>query len=163
MRPQAAERTGSYSKPLGASIGGRAPRLRLTGPARSVNDVRPLHVATLIGLLCSVAVAQPPAPAAPPAPRAAPTTATANPRLDVVLPVPPVEHERLYYFSGGAHHLVPGAVSIDGPPYVCDLDHLTFADRERFVLHLRTVHRISPDRIRDGVMVVDGRVHYVGD
>ena len=45
-----------------------------------------------------------------------------RPDVDVFVPIPPEGHERLYWSDGRPHHLVPGTVSINGKPYVCDLD-----------------------------------------
>ena len=83
--------------------------------------------------------------------------------LDVLIPVPPVGHQRLHYFGSRRHHLVPGTVTINGSPYVCDLDHLHFVERDAFVAHLRTVHHTPPERIPDRLLVLDGRVHFVGE
>jgi len=81
--------------------------------------------------------------------------------IDLVLPLPPTEHHRLQFFGGRDHHLVPGTATIDGSPYLCDVDGLGFRDREAFVAHLRTVHRTSPEEIPASLVIVDGRVHFV--
>ncbi len=83
--------------------------------------------------------------------------------VDVIVPVPPFEHQRLHYFGRRDHHLVPGTVTINGAPYVCDLDRRRFSDRDRFVAHLRTAHHAAPERIPDQLVVLDGRVHFVGE
>ena len=83
--------------------------------------------------------------------------------LDLAIPVPPVEHERLHFFAPGERHLVPGTVTIDKAPYECDLDHVTFRDREQFVAHLRSAHHVPAAHIPDTLVVVDGRVHFVGE
>ena len=86
-----------------------------------------------------------------------------RPRVEAVVPVPPTEHERVYYFGRRYHHLVPGTVTIDRPPYVCDLDGRTFGDEDDFVAHLRTAHRALPEAIPDQLVVHhDGRVHFIG-
>jgi hypothetical protein len=82
--------------------------------------------------------------------------------IDLVLPLPPTEHQRLQFFGGRDHHLVPGTATIDGSPYLCDVDHLGFRDREAFVAHLRTVHRTPTEEIPGSLVIVDGRVHFVG-
>jgi hypothetical protein len=83
--------------------------------------------------------------------------------LDLVVPVPPVEHERLHFFAPGDRHVVPGTVTINRAPYECDLDHVTFREREQFVAHLRSAHHMPVDRIPDTLVVIDGRVHFVGE
>ena len=82
--------------------------------------------------------------------------------VEVIVPVPPFEHQRLHYFGSRRHHLVPGTTTINGAAYVCDLDRQRFDDRDRFVAHLRTVHRTPPEKIPDLLLVLDGRVHFVG-
>src|SRR5436309_1455567 len=72
------------------------------------------------------------------------------------------EHQRLHYFGRRHHHLVPGAVTIDGPAYICDLDGKRLVDREVFVAHLRIAHGTPPARSPDLLLVRDGRVHFVG-
>ena len=79
------------------------------------------------------------------------------------MPLPPYEHERLHYFGRRHHHLVPGTVTINGAPYVCDPDGRRFTDRDAFVAHLRTAHHAPPERIPDLLLVRDGRVHFVGE
>jgi hypothetical protein len=86
-----------------------------------------------------------------------------RPDLDVVVPVNPTEHERLHYFGRRDHHLVPGTVTINGAPYVCDADGKRFTDRDAFVGHLRAAHRVPAARIPDRLLVRDGRVHFLGE
>ena len=86
-----------------------------------------------------------------------------RPDVDVLVPVDPYEHERLHWFGKRWHHLVPGTVTINGDPYVCDLDRRRFADRDRFIAHLRIAHRVPPDQIPERIVVLDGCVHYIGD
>jgi hypothetical protein len=88
-----------------------------------------------------------------------------RPRADVevVIPVVPFEHERLHYFGKHDHHVVPGTVTINGARYICDLDGTRYTDRDRFVAHLRSAHGAPAEAIPDRLVVVDGRVHFVGD
>src|SRR5207244_3387916 len=83
--------------------------------------------------------------------------------IDVIVPVAPTEHERLHYFGRRDHHLVPGTVTINGAPYVCDVDGKRFTDRDTFVAHLRAAHRTPAAKIPDRLLVRGGRVHFVGD
>ena len=64
----------------------------------------------------------------------------AAPRVEVLVPVDPNEHHRLYWLGRKDHHLVPGTVTIDAAPYVCDVDAKVFADRDRFIAHIRAAH-----------------------
>jgi hypothetical protein len=93
---------------------------------------------------------------------ASPCVAGDGPRPDigVVIPVEPQEHERLHFFGRRHHHVVPGTVTINVPPYVCDRDRRTFRDRDRFVAHLRTAHGVRPEDVHDAVVVVDGQVRF---
>jgi hypothetical protein len=50
-------------------------------------------------------------------------------RVEAIVPVPPVEHQRLHWFGRRHHHLVPGTVTIKGAAYICDLDGKRFVDR----------------------------------
>ena len=86
-----------------------------------------------------------------------------RPEVNVFIPVDPREHERLHYFDGQPHHLVPGTVTINGAPYHCDVDGKRFTDRDAFVAHLRSAHHVPPDRIPELLLVRDGRVHFVGE
>ena len=96
-------------------------------------------------------------------PAAAAEDRSTRPRVDAIVPVPPTEHQRLYWFGRRQDHLVPGVVTIDALPYVCDLDAKQFGDRDRFVAHLRAAHRTPTARIPDLLLVRDGRVHFVGE
>lgn len=86
-----------------------------------------------------------------------------DPDVDVIVPVVPEEHQRLHYFGRRHHHLVPGTVTINRAPYVCDLDAKRFRERDDFVAHLRTVHRTPANAIPDRLLVRDGVVHFVGE
>src|SRR5579883_1887488 len=70
------------------------------------------------------------------------------PEVDVIVPLDPREHDRLHWFDGEPHHLAPGTVSIDAPPYVCDRDGRTFTDRDAFTAHLRRAHGRDPSTPR---------------
>ena len=83
-----------------------------------------------------------------------------SPRVEAIVPVPPTEHQLVHYFGRRHHHLVPGTVTINGAPYICDLDGKRFVDRDAFVAHLRTAHHTAPARIPDLLLVRDGRVHF---
>ncbi len=85
------------------------------------------------------------------------------PPVEAIVPVAPIEHQRLHYFGRRHHHLVPGTVTINGAAYICDLDGKGFVDRDAFVAHLRTAHHTAPARIPDFLLVRDGRVHFVGE
>jgi len=80
---------------------------------------------------------------------------------EVVIPIDPQEHERLHYFDGRAHHTVPGTVTINEPPYRCDLDGRPFTDRDAFVAHLQSTHRMAVDDIPERLVVRDGVVHFI--
>ena len=81
-----------------------------------------------------------------------------KPRVDAIVPIPPTEHERLYWFGRRDHHLVPGTVTID---HRLHLDGKAFRDEDQFVAHLRTKHHVTPARIPDRLLILDGRVHFV--
>ena len=83
-------------------------------------------------------------------------------RVDAVVPIPPTEHERLHFFGRRDHHLVPGTVTIDKAPYLCDVDGQRFNDEDAFVAHLRRTHHLASDDIPDLLVVRDGQVHFVG-
>jgi hypothetical protein len=95
------------------------------------------------------------------APRA--EQATRAPDVDVFVPVPPYEHERLHFFDGRHHHLVPGTVTIDREPYQCDRDRKRFSSEDDFVAHLRGTHHVPSSAIPDALVVRDGIVHFVGN
>ena len=84
---------------------------------------------------------------------------------DVWVPTPiyPYEHEWMYWKHRSPKDLVPGTVSINGSPYVCDLDGEKFDDADRFVAHLRVRQQVPPDLIRDVLVAVDGVYHYTGE
>jgi len=88
-----------------------------------------------------------------------------RPRTDIeaIIPIPPTEHERLHYFDRKPHHVVPGTVTINADPYVCDVDAQRFRDRDAFVAHVRTAHGTPPGQIADRLIVREGRVHFIGD
>lgn len=86
-----------------------------------------------------------------------------RPDVDVFVPVDPYEHERLYWSDGRDHHALPGTVTINGSPYICDPDGTRFEDRDAFLYHLRRAHGVDPARVSELLMVRDGRVHFVGD
>ena len=83
--------------------------------------------------------------------------------VDVWVPVDPYEHQRMYWSDGQDHHSVPGTVTINGSPYICDLDGAKFTERDAFLYHLRRKHDVDPARASQLLMVRDGRVHFVGD
>ena len=87
-----------------------------------------------------------------------------KPDVDVVVPVDPHEHERVYWFGGRGHHLVPGTVTINThEPYRCDVDGRRFATQDAFVAHLRSEHRVPEEQIPEAVVVRNGLVHFVGE
>ena len=68
------------------------------------------------------------------------------------------------YFYGKERIEVPGAVAVNKPPYVCDLDQKTFPDKERFVAHLRAAHgKLASWAGGSPFVVLDGQVHFIGD
>ena len=83
-------------------------------------------------------------------------------QVDAIVPVPPTEHGRVYYYGRRYHHLVPGIVTINRPPYVCDLDHRSFAVEDDFVAHLRQAHAVPPAEIPDALLVHGGQIHFAG-
>lgn len=83
-----------------------------------------------------------------------------GPDVDVVVPVDPRQHDRLQWFGRQDHHLVPGTVTINRAPYVCDVEGEEFRRRDEFVAHLRLVHRVPTDEIPDAVVLTDGQVHF---
>lgn len=88
----------------------------------------------------------------------------ATPDVDVVVPVDPHEHERVYWFGGRGRHVVPGSVTINTrDPYRCDVDGRRFPTEDEFVAHLRSAHRVPEERIPDQVVVRGGLVHFVGE
>ena len=83
--------------------------------------------------------------------------------VDVVVPVDPYEHERLHWFGRDDHHVVPGTVTINRAPYACDVEGMEFRRRDAFVAHLRLVHHLSPDQIRDLAVLTEGQVRFSGE
>jgi len=63
---------------------------------------------------------------------------------------------------GGSHHQVPGVVTIDRAPYVCEVHRRAFHDRAAFVAHLRRRHALTDADIPRAVLVEGGQVRYVG-
>jgi hypothetical protein len=86
-----------------------------------------------------------------------------RPDVDVLVPLPPYPPNRLEWFDGRLHHVVPGAVSIDGEPYVCDVDGKRFKDGDSFAIHLVSVHHVPAERIPERILLRDGIVHFVSD
>jgi hypothetical protein len=86
-----------------------------------------------------------------------------GPDLDVVVPLVPEEHERVWFFDGRDHHAVPGTVTINADPYVCDRDGARFDDRDVFLFHLRSAHEVEPGRVPGLLQRRRGRLHFVGD
>ena len=80
--------------------------------------------------------------------------------LDVIVPVDPHEHARIYWFGRRTHHLLPGTVTIDEAGYVCDVDRRRFRRQDEFIAHLRLVHRVPVDQIPDRVVLTAGQVHF---
>lgn len=83
--------------------------------------------------------------------------------VDVLVPVDPHEHERLHFFGKRDHHVVPGMVTINGTPYVCDLDGSGFKKRDDFEAHLRSAHRVDADAIRARLVERDGALHFIAE
>jgi hypothetical protein len=83
-----------------------------------------------------------------------------GPDVDVVLPVEPREHERLQWFGRRGHHLVPGTVTINRAPYVCEVEGGEFRQRDEFVAHLRLVHGVAVEEIADAVVLTDGQIRF---
>lgn len=79
-----------------------------------------------------------------------------------VPPPPDLYHRREPYFYGRERIEVPGAVTVNTPPYACSLDGRTFPDRATFVTHLKTEHRAVLAGSRDPFVVAeDGQVRFV--
>lgn len=64
-------------------------------------------------------------------------------------------------FYGKKRIEVPGAVAVNRPPYVCDLDRRTFRAKEPFVAHLWAAHGSQLDRSSQPFVVHQGQVHFV--
>jgi hypothetical protein len=82
--------------------------------------------------------------------------------VDVLVPVDPRLHERLYWF-GREDLAVPGTVTINRAPYVCDVEGKEFRRRDAFVAHLRLVHGLTPAQIRELVVLTAGQVRFPGE
>jgi len=82
--------------------------------------------------------------------------------VDVVVPIAPHD-PGVQWFGRRDHHAVPGTVTINDPPYRCDVEGTSFRDRENFVAHIRSVHHTPPGKIADHLVVEDGRVHFIGN
>ena len=86
-----------------------------------------------------------------------------RPDVDVYVPVPSEEHERLHFFSQRPHHAIPGTVVVNRDPYACDAHRRTFATKASFLQHLERAHHVAPDRVADELLGDDdGVLHYVG-
>ena len=83
--------------------------------------------------------------------------------LDVVVPIDPHEHERMHWFGRRDHHVVPGTVTINRAPYVCDAHQREFRTRDGFVGHLLKGHGLSIEQIPDALVVLRGVVHFLGE
>lgn len=81
--------------------------------------------------------------------------------VDVWVPVEPTEHERLHWFDGRPHGLVPRVIAVNKPPYVCGPDGRKFKTEDDFLFHLRSAHKLSWDDIGERLVVHDGQVHYL--
>lgn len=93
----------------------------------------------------------------------APGQGRARPDLGIVIPLEPREHNRLQWFGRQDRHVVPGTVTINKAPYVCDGHERRFRDRDAFVAHLRADHGLKPDEIPDALVVLKGVVHFPDD
>jgi hypothetical protein len=82
--------------------------------------------------------------------------------VDVIVPVDPTEHDRLHWFDGRPHGLVPRVIAVNKAPYVCDSDGKKYEREDDFLYHLRSGHKLSWDDIAERLVVHDGQVHYVG-
>jgi len=58
---------------------------------------------------------------------------------------------------------VPNTVTINGAPYICDVDDERFGERDAFVAHLRMTHRVPAESIPGRLVLLEGRVHYIGE
>jgi hypothetical protein len=84
-----------------------------------------------------------------------------RPDLDVFVPIDP-HAPPMQWFGSQDHGLVPGTVTINAAPYVCDVDGRKFPKRDLFLLHLRVVHKVPTQDIPETLAVVDGQVHFIG-
>jgi hypothetical protein len=84
--------------------------------------------------------------------------------LDVIVPIDPHEHERVYWFAHPERRVVlPGTVTINGAGYVCDVDRRRFRRQDEFIAHLRLVHHVPAEQIADVVVLTGGQVHFRGE
>jgi hypothetical protein len=84
---------------------------------------------------------------------------------DVYVPVAPpasLYEDRGVQFHGRERIVVPGAMTVNEPPYICDLEGSTFQDKRSFVAHLRTEHPTRLRESQDPFVVDAGQVHFVG-
>jgi hypothetical protein len=79
------------------------------------------------------------------------------------VPPPPDLYERREpYFYGRERIEIPGALTVNTPPYACSLDGRTFGDRSGFAMHLKTEHRSALEASLDPFVVgEDGQVRFV--
>jgi hypothetical protein len=81
------------------------------------------------------------------------------------IPAPPpdgVYEQQAPQFFGRERVEVPGAVAVNVPPYVCDVDGKTFSTKKDFVAHLQTSHGKLLRQIDDPFTVHRGQVHFRG-
>ncbi len=86
-----------------------------------------------------------------------------DPRHDLFIDVPLDYDTRVTFPFGGAHHAVPGVVSINKAPYYCTPHAQSFGARAAFIEHLSVKHGLTDAEIPTMVMVRDNQVRYVGD
>ncbi|MCC6767170.1 MAG: hypothetical protein IT293_21175 [Deltaproteobacteria bacterium] len=86
-----------------------------------------------------------------------------GPRADLFIDVPLEYDTGVTFPFGGAHHAVPGVVSINKAPYYCAPHAQSFRARAAFVEHLSVKHGLADEEIPSAVMVRDNQVRYVGD
>jgi len=82
--------------------------------------------------------------------------------IDAVVPIAPTS-PGLQFFGRQDHNVVPGAVTINRRPYVCDRHEVGFKDRDDFIYHLRTADEVSLAQLPNQLQVVDGVVHFLGN
>ena len=86
-----------------------------------------------------------------------------DPRTDLFVEVPLEYDTRVVFPFGGAHHAVPGVVTINKAPYFCRPHNRAFRDRAAFIEHLGVQHGLTDREIPDRVLVDGNQVRYVGD
>lgn len=84
-------------------------------------------------------------------------------RTDLFVEVPLDYDTGVVFPFGGAHHAVPGVVTINKAPYFCRPHNLTFRGRAAFVEHLSVKHGLTDREIPGLVLVDHNQVRYVGD